>query len=231
MAHEAQKIWSLYCITNLLNNKVYIGQATNVPKRWSDHRRAGELKKPTQPIHNAIIKYSIDNFKFEVIASCKTQVDANEIETILVKQYDSFISNDKGYNATFGGMNAPKSNEWKAHMSEVMKPAMAIRLANETPEEKRSRYKKVSASLKGRDKVPGSGLKKGHHFSDEVKKNMSHGHIGQIAHNRKFTDEQVILIREQYKQGLSCDKLAIIHDIDRSSMWRIATGRSYKKVK
>ena len=110
---ETQKIWSLYRITNLVNQKVYIGQAADISKRWSDHRRAFKLNKPTQAIHFAFIKYGLDNFIFEIIATCKTQDDANETETLLVKQYNSFISNNKGYNATLGGNNAPKSDLWR----------------------------------------------------------------------------------------------------------------------
>lgn len=69
--------------------------------------------KPTQIIHHAMIKCGLDNFVFEVIASCRSQDNANYIETELVKQYDSFVKNGKGYNVTLGGMNAPKSNEWE----------------------------------------------------------------------------------------------------------------------
>jgi group I intron endonuclease len=111
-----QPLWSLYRITNKINNKVYIGQAADVSKRWHDHRRAVRINKPTQVVHHALIKYGLENFEFEVIVSCKTQDDANFIETELVKQYDSFVGNGKGYNATLGGMNAPKSEKWRQMM-------------------------------------------------------------------------------------------------------------------
>lgn len=108
----------IYKITNLINGKIYIGQARNVAKRWSDHRAACKHNRPTQAIHRAFIKYGLENFTFEVIASCKTQDDVNEIETICVKQYDSYR---KGYNNTNGGSNAPKTEEWKAKVSELAK--------------------------------------------------------------------------------------------------------------
>lgn len=120
MAQETQKIWSLYRITNKINDKVYIGQAQDYQHRWSDHRLAVKKNKPTQVIHHAMIKHGIDNFEFEVIASCQNQDDANYLETELVKQYNSFVADGYGYNATLGGMNAPKSEKWKRHMSEVM---------------------------------------------------------------------------------------------------------------
>lgn len=112
MTIETPTIWSLYRITNKINGKVYIGQAQDYKHRWSDHRLAVRGNKPTQIIHHAMIKYGIDNFDFEVIASCKTQDDANYTETELVEQYGSFVRNG-GYNATLGGMNAPKTEEWK----------------------------------------------------------------------------------------------------------------------
>jgi group I intron endonuclease len=113
-----ESLFYLYKITNQINSKVYIGQAQDYLHRWTDHRRAVRLNKPTQIVHHAMIKYGLDTFEFEVIACCKTQDNANELETILVAQYDSFIKNGKGYNATLGGMNAPKSEEWKQSMRE-----------------------------------------------------------------------------------------------------------------
>ena len=36
MARE--KICGIYKITNLINGKVYIGQSTNIERRWKDHK-------------------------------------------------------------------------------------------------------------------------------------------------------------------------------------------------
>lgn len=130
-----EKIWHIYKITNLINNKVYIGQASDVSKRWSDHRRAYKLNKPTQIIHHAFIKYGLDNFQFEIISCCKNQEDANDTETTLVSQYDSYISKN-GYNATNGGANAPKTEEWRQKMRE--------RHASRTEEEKLAWKNKLS---------------------------------------------------------------------------------------
>jgi group I intron endonuclease len=111
----------LYRIHCLINQKNYIGQTINITNRWSQHKTAVRNNKPTQVIHHALIKHGIENFVFEHIASCMTQDQANELETELVSQYESHISTGKGYNNTRGGFNAPKTDEWKAHMSEVMK--------------------------------------------------------------------------------------------------------------
>lgn len=190
MTQETRKVWSLYKITNVVNNKVYIGQAADISKRWSDHRRAFKLNKPKQAIHYAFIKYNLKNFIFEVIVSCKTQEDANEIETLLVTQYDSFISNNKGYNVTFGGNNAPKSEEWKqsirnwhASQTEEQKEILNKKrseailkqietqgppgLGSKRTDEQRANMSLVQKSL-DKDKI----------YTEEVRQRMSEAHIG-----------------------------------------------------
>lgn len=188
--HEQTRIWSLYKITNKINNKNYIGQAQDYQHRWADHKRAVLLNKPTQIIHHALIKYGLDNFEFEVIASCKTQEDANETETQLVAQYNSFVGDGYGYNATYGGMNAPKTEAWHQ--------AMQAWRASLTPEEKAAIAKKQSAGLVAAYEREGNwnlGAKRTEeqkaritealknrdydpHHPPEVRQRMSEAHIG-----------------------------------------------------
>lgn len=73
----------LYKITNLINNKIYIGQTKRPNKRWYDHRYKSA---PTKIIHYAINKYGAHNFTFEIIAISKTQEDANDAEIELIEQ-------------------------------------------------------------------------------------------------------------------------------------------------
>lgn len=107
---EETRYHYLYKITNKINGKIYIGQTVQPQKRWSQHKR--HSRKPNQIVHHAINKYGAENFKFEVIAMCKSWDDANDIETELVSQYQSLVP--EGYNVALGGINAPKSEEWKA---------------------------------------------------------------------------------------------------------------------
>lgn len=113
---QNDRIIYLYRITCLVNQKVYIGQTVDPTSRWRGHRR--DSADPKVPIQFAIKKHGNDNFDFEVIATCKGQDNANELETFLVAQYDSYVSNNKGYNATHGGMNAPKSEAWHKAMEQ-----------------------------------------------------------------------------------------------------------------
>jgi group I intron endonuclease len=122
MTNKTQKdrTYYLYRITNTVNDKIYIGQSVDTIRRWYEHKREAAQKTPTMAVTRAIKKYGNESFEFEVLAGCKSQDNANWLETELVKRYESHVSTDKGYNVTWGGMNAPKTDEWKAHMSKIM---------------------------------------------------------------------------------------------------------------
>ena len=92
----------LYKITNMINNKVYIGQTNNPNIRWTHHKNNAKKGKPFY-IYNAIRKYGIDSFHFQPIAMCKTQKQANILEIELIKQYGSHVSLGNGYNMDYGG--------------------------------------------------------------------------------------------------------------------------------
>ena len=108
----------LYKITNILSNKVYIGQSGNPDYRWSQHKSHARGNKSPQYIHYAMAKHGIENFIQEVIATCKNQDDANELESILIIQYNS---RDKqfGYNIKPGGNVAPQAEETKIKIREA----------------------------------------------------------------------------------------------------------------
>ena len=86
----------IYKITNLKNNKIYIGQSKDIQRRWNEHKYD---ERHNSPIHNAIKKYGIDNFQFEVIEECSLQ-ELNEREKYWIEYYDSY---NNGYNLTLGG--------------------------------------------------------------------------------------------------------------------------------
>lgn len=90
----------IYKITNLLDNKSYIGQSVDVYKRWNDHCKCG-LGIDTPPgnkLYKAIQEDGLENFTFELLAECpKDELDSKEkyfIELYQAKEY--------GYNGTGG---------------------------------------------------------------------------------------------------------------------------------
>lgn len=88
----------IYKTTNLINNKIYIGQH-KATKFEPDHYIGSGLL-----ITEAISKYGFDNFKCELLEICDSKEQLNEREIFYIKLYNS---QDKtvGYNIADGGYN------------------------------------------------------------------------------------------------------------------------------
>jgi len=96
----------IYKITNLLNNKIYIGQSTDIKARWlSEKTRAFNLSSNSYdtPLSRAFRKYGLENFTFEVLECCnKNELDQKE--TYYIYYYNSLVP--FGYNITDGGTSS-----------------------------------------------------------------------------------------------------------------------------
>ena len=90
----------IYKITNLINNKIYIGQTNNPKRRWQEHKNLGYDTKGTKLLYRAIEKYGKDNFAFEIIEGPIDNYNEKEIYWI-----SYYKSTDKkfGYNILLGG--------------------------------------------------------------------------------------------------------------------------------
>lgn len=93
----------IYCITNKINNKKYIGKTEyeNPKKRWQEHLRDSE--RFDRLLYRAIRKYGKENFIFEVLFSDLYGEELCEKEISTIKEYDTYSN---GYNATLGGDGA-----------------------------------------------------------------------------------------------------------------------------
>lgn len=90
----------IYLITNLINQKKYIGQTIRFKERIWEH----ENYHSTMAIHQAIQKYGSENFTVEVIETindCENLAEKlDTLEQYYINFYDSYYH---GYNATSGG--------------------------------------------------------------------------------------------------------------------------------
>ena len=58
----------IYKITNIINQKSYIGLTTRtVEEHWQEHLRAMQNYKEKRPLYSALYKYGISNFTVETI--------------------------------------------------------------------------------------------------------------------------------------------------------------------
>lgn len=95
----------IYKITNLVNNKIYVGQTLqSIQNRWNQHISTAfkENSSDKYAIHYAIRKYGIKNFSFGIIEEVSNNL-LDERECYWIKKLNTHISYHQGYNMTFGG--------------------------------------------------------------------------------------------------------------------------------
>ena len=71
----------IYKITNLENQKCYVGQAANIADRWKQHIKRGVgAETPTRnKLYPAMIEFGPENFTFEIIEECeRARLDERE---------------------------------------------------------------------------------------------------------------------------------------------------------
>lgn len=95
-----QDVTGIYKITHVPSGMCYIGQAVNVKTRWQDHCKCGcGVDAPAaNKLYNAMQKYGIWDFSFELLESCKKE-ELNEKEATYIKLFDSV---NNGFNTSNG---------------------------------------------------------------------------------------------------------------------------------
>jgi len=115
----------IYKITNIITKKCYIGETkkSNPYLRWNEHKRKIEQGIGCPALQDAVKKYGINNFKFEVLIICFDE-DRYKFEMEYIKKFNSVSPN--GYNLTIGGEGGgfygkKHSQETIKNISEKMK--------------------------------------------------------------------------------------------------------------
>lgn len=115
----------IYCITNKVNGKRYIGQTIGaLSKRWKGHlsERTG-----CRRLKHAIAKHGAENFTICVIDTAADKDALNALEVYYIALYDT-RNQAFGYNLNPGGNSGPQ------HPETVAKRAAALKGKSLTPE-------------------------------------------------------------------------------------------------
>ena len=181
----------IYKATCLINGKVYIGRTINgFNRRKRQHERCSLKNKLNYYFYNALRKYGIDSFKWEIIDTVKTENELNLLEQLYIEEYrrkgEVYNLNDGR-----GGMSGFKIPEkTKRKMSKAKKGKLF------TEEHKR----KLSEALKG------NKYRLGHKPSKGTCRKLSEAGKGRPAWNKgeKFSDEIRLKMSEAQKGNKYC---------------------------
>lgn len=174
----------IYKIVNKINNKVYIGSATDIKKRWRDHKwYLNHNIHHNSYLQSSWNKYGKESFDFLLILLC-------EIDELLILEKDNIIKynafdNKYGYN-----VNDPEHSFLNRKHTEETKQKLSFqKLGSKNP-----MFGKIG------DKHHNFNLK----MSDEQKSKITASKLGVPTNNRNYTKlkpEDVINIHKLYTEG------------------------------
>lgn len=158
------KEYIIYCHTNKINNKKYIGQTCESENQR--YKKDGKGYQECPRFWNAIQKYGWENFSHEILETgIKNAEEANIREAYWIEYYHTWIDDPLcwGYNLQKSGLNKEVSKETKEKMS------------NSKLGEKNSFYGKKHTE-EAKEAIRQARL--GSHASEETKKKMSEARKG-----------------------------------------------------
>lgn len=96
----------IYCITNLINNKRYVGKTTqSIEERFKEHCKDSQKERcEKRPLYDAMNKYGVENFIVEELEQVEDENLLSEREVFWINELGTYGSN--GYNASKGGDGA-----------------------------------------------------------------------------------------------------------------------------
>lgn len=95
----------IYKFENLINNKCYIGQSSNLEDRYKKHMYNINDLSHQEVLYKAFRKYGVENFSYEILEKFEiySLEKLNKLEQEYIKKYNTLIPN--GYNMIPGGNN------------------------------------------------------------------------------------------------------------------------------
>lgn len=217
----------IYKITKKENGKSYIGQSNNIERRFQEHKTKQDI-----PIEVAIKKYGVDAFSFEIIEECSLE-QLDEREIYWIEYYNTYKG--IGYNCNPGGGNNQGENNGRTKLTN--EDVAFIRECYDNHLRRKDVYKMFE------DKISFSGfasiwdgstwqnIKMDVYTLENKNFYKYHATDGSNSDNSKFTDEEVLEVRQRY---VTEDAKSIFKDYQNrcsyNTLQQILWGRTYKNL-
>jgi group I intron endonuclease len=211
-------IFFIYLIFNTKNGKMYIGKTNDLHIRWITHKRVAKGGKDKyhefSVIHQAIVKYGVENFEFLCIQDFKNENEAYLAEIYWINFYNT--RNSKfGYNVSPGGIGSGSGIN-SANFGLKRSLEVILKLSNSHKGERNQNYGKI--------------------FSQDTRLKMSKSQKGnQLGekHGMAILNEEIVrnLKIDYVNLNLSKKDLSIKYNIKYNNVISILNGYSWKHVK
>ena len=222
----------IYCYTNKINGKKYVGQTINPEQRYNAHKSNYQNPNHTEYnslIHKAFRKYGFDNFTYEVLVKGIDDINVlNELETYYIKKFNCQTPN--GYNVEAGGKNCAKPKTLEHRKKEIWGQA---KLTEEEVIELRKAYRDKKSPTEIYNKKYKNRLHYNSFLNIWVGKRygLIMPEVFQSGRHTKLTAETVKQIRKDREQtNLSYDKLAEKYGVSKGTIADIIKRRTWKDV-
>lgn len=231
-------IYTIYKITNLTNNKAYIGFTSNFKNRMREHKK-GYLNSTSDSyncvFYRALRKYGYENFTFEQIYQSKDKHHTlKEMEPYFIDKYRTYVGFDdcNGYNMTVGGEGAPGitlTDEHKKFLSELQIRRFSDKNNRDKHSESMKKWweefpeeRKAEASKKRSEKLMGNNRASGmtYSHSEDAKRKISEANLGKI-----FTQESIEKLKVNRKGKGVGDTNAMAKEENRNKVRDSKIGR------
>lgn len=224
-------IIGIYKITSP-SNKIYIGQSTNIEKRWNDYKKFYNCISQSR-LYRSLKKYDSNNHKFEILNNLigywsdeQLQKELDELESFWINHYNSI---KEGLNIKEGGIGGKHNQETKDKISKALKNKPREEWVKE----------KISKGIKGRKfneewKNKISENKKGYKYSKESRKKIGDSNKGK---KKKFNYRYLSILQYDLDGNLvkewenSNQVIKELSQIGYSSLIKVCRGERNHKYK
>ena len=220
----------VYKITNVKNNKIYVGQSSDIYRRFHEHQTKG--KSSGIPVDIAIQKYGKDSFTYEILEECNI-AELNEKETFWIKKLNAI---ENGYNCSEGGdQQSIGENNGCSKLTE--QDVIEIRIAYNNHKKQKEVYEKYKDIISfSYFQNLWQGRSWAHIMPEVFTKENKEYYIYQNSKGGKsatasFSDEEIIEIRKRYVEESAKEiyqdyKERISYQAFQEILW----GRRYKEL-
>lgn len=206
----------VYQIRNLINEKKYIGQASDLGKREVQHfKRLNRNDHYNKHLQRSYNKHGKENFTFEILIYCELS-ELTMYEQFFVDKEEKYFLYNIRIKCVNSNLGIRCSNETKKKLSKINQ---GKRVTDETKN-------KISKSLSGK-----SHFLYGKHRSEEARKKMSKNHADVSGENNprsKLTEIQVFEILDLYhNKNKSQVYISKKYGVGRTTIGYVCNGRSW----